>query len=157
MIHRFLRLFFLFREAEADARLATAHGERCKREALDDREKARRASDAEARLHTELQRENAAKLQLQDRCRDLEADNLQLRTALTEAQAKTVHSTEMVADWLAQLQFGRKIYDGAPALPEHPAEAEIIQRPRAQARLAVEEETRAFYQELLDRTAQQPQ
>jgi hypothetical protein len=124
----FLRLFSAFRELESQLQHA-ARSEQQLREVH----------------NAEIQAENSAKIKAQDRVRYLEAENERILTELAEARGKTVHSTELVADFLAQMQFGHKIYSGAPTLPEYSQAPEIIERPRSQARLEVEAETRAFY------------
>ncbi len=94
---RFLRLFAAFRQAQQlrDEAMAAAEEYRASAE-----------------------RENGAKIEAQDRVRELEATVTNLNGALAEANAKTVHSVQCVADWLAMQRFGLPIYGVAPVLPE---------------------------------------
>ncbi len=105
------------------------------------------ASDTVADKILEIQRENAAKIQAIERVKDLEADNLRLRDDLQLAQNQRVIATETVADWLAQERFGRKIFSHAPTLPAEAPPVEQIPR-GVHGRTVVEEQTKAFYQQL---------
>jgi hypothetical protein len=96
-------------------------------------------------LQGELERENSAKIQLQDRIREIDADNLRLLRELADSRQQTIHSSQMIADFFSQQMFGRKVYGAAPDLPEGSQSPEIIPRQRTQARLEVEKTTKDFY------------
>ncbi len=84
-------------------------------------------------LKTQLEAVTNSKIEADDRIRDLEGQVMQLSAELAAARAETVQSVMHVADWLAQQQFGRKIYGPTPAIAETSAEPELI-RHRTQAR-----------------------
>ena len=96
------------------------------------------------RLQSELERLGGAKALADDLVRALQAENAELRTQLSDALQKTVHSVQCVADWMSQQHYGTRIYSAAPALPEKAPEDVIPQPSRVQARRLCEQMEREF-------------
>src|SRR5579862_4868180 len=66
-------------------------------------------------------------VQAQDRLRRYEYELDQLREELRDAHKAARESREMVADWLAQRQFGQKIFGSpGPSLPSSAPDAELL-------------------------------
>lgn len=94
---------------------------------------------------------------LQDRLRRAEALLEVATEARDAAQAEVREATRMVADWLAERQFGVRIYDSnTPALPAAASEAELLdkyeQRKRVQGRDVVRQAEQNFLRELKRRS-----
>jgi hypothetical protein len=116
---KFFRLFSVFREAEADARLATANAERCKREALNDRE-ARRSLEADHKaVCAQLQDVTTQNLILQDRMEALLSDRNRLWDLVARSIEDMKISYQMHVNEQWQKQYGTAPYPDAPQIPEH--------------------------------------
>lgn len=76
--------------------------------------------------------------------------NHELIERIDEARKSEVHSTQVVADFVSQLKYGRKIYDHVPELPETAPEIpfEGIRKSRPQARDLVAQAEREFLESL---------
>ncbi len=90
---------------------------------------------------------------LADELRLAKAQIEQLREAHTAAQKEARDAVRMVADWMAERQFGRKIFDVTPALgPDAPAVEALdrynVQASQTRARDVVRRATERFNSQL---------
>lgn len=87
-----------------------------------------------------LLRSDGEKFQAQaDRIRMLESQLATARDSAEQSASEARDALRLVADWLAEHQFGRPIFGGAPALPETAPTSEALDqfntsRGRAKAR-----------------------
>jgi chromosome segregation ATPase len=103
-------------------------------------------------LEAQLARGNAETSRLEDALAEVKQEvafwrgrTREWETRFLEADADAKKQREMVADFLSQLRFGRRIYAQSPALPEKLSEEmEPVARRRVQARVLVQQAEAQF-------------
>lgn len=97
-------------------------------------------------LRAERDAEIALRIEMEDQLRRAQGEIAVLRDERDTARAEALHASQAVADWIAQLKFGRGIFNPSPMpLPEK-SETDLThlnRRPRA--REVVNRMTEEFY------------